>query len=337
MVTEETLQSLNITQFKDLGNRFIFSCPYPDHKDSSPSFSIYKESGMFVCFGCGKKGSLSDLTELKTGHRLDYAKNDFPIYKSDLKVRQLKDINYEIEGEFLSIHDDRQVLDYCWSIGLTDEFIDFFEVKYFRKAKFIDCNITYTAENQPKEYFNRIVIPCKYKGKIYNYECRDYTRRSSKKILYPKNAEPDILFNYDNLDFTKPVFRTEGIKGLSKIWTCYSHNVVSTFGKVIKEHQKKLLAPITDLCDVPDNDENKINRTTGKFVDNIAEDLDIFDEFMNHEYSMAYIPYTGSDPANLTRDQIKTVLDNRKKASEIIVARSKLFEREKEDYLSCLK
>jgi len=52
---------------------------------------------------------------------------------------------------------------------------------------------------------------------------------------------------------------------------------------------------------------------------------------------MAYIPYTGSDPANLTRDQIKTVLDNRKKASEIIVARSKLFEREKEDYLSCLK
>jgi hypothetical protein len=38
------------------------SCPYPDHDDHNPSWSIYKKKPYrFVCWGCGKRGVLRDL------------------------------------------------------------------------------------------------------------------------------------------------------------------------------------------------------------------------------------------------------------------------------------
>jgi hypothetical protein len=34
------------------------NCPLPGHDDSSPSFGVHPESGMYHCFGCGGKGTL---------------------------------------------------------------------------------------------------------------------------------------------------------------------------------------------------------------------------------------------------------------------------------------
>ena len=37
------------------------SCPFEDHTDSSPSFGINQDKGIFKCFGCGRDGSLIKL------------------------------------------------------------------------------------------------------------------------------------------------------------------------------------------------------------------------------------------------------------------------------------
>lgn len=36
--------------------KYQCSCPYPDHHDSTPSFTIYVESNSFFCFGCRRSG-----------------------------------------------------------------------------------------------------------------------------------------------------------------------------------------------------------------------------------------------------------------------------------------
>ncbi len=46
-------------KFPDAKGEYWAHCPYPDHEDSTPSFSV-SERG-YHCFGCGRKGSLTAL------------------------------------------------------------------------------------------------------------------------------------------------------------------------------------------------------------------------------------------------------------------------------------
>lgn len=41
-------------------------CPFDDHNDSSPSFGVNQDKGIFKCFGCGRSGNFfAMLQELK--------------------------------------------------------------------------------------------------------------------------------------------------------------------------------------------------------------------------------------------------------------------------------
>jgi len=328
MNTEEILQSINF-KYEDKGTKLQALCPF--HNDHKPSMIIYKESGWFKCYACQANGPLSKLVEKITGSTVDF-KPTYSVYESKVQNRSLRIHDFNIDGNVLSIHDNKFVEEYCWSIGLTNEFIDFFNVKYFKKATFIDPNIEYTDTRKPHNYYSRIVIPCYYEGKILNYECRDYTKKSSVKVLYPLDAENDFLFNWDNIDVNETVYVTEGIKGLSHVWSFYSHNVVSTFGQILKPNQKKLLMKCKDICRVLDNDENKIDKNTQKPVDNIMKCIVEMDTFYDREFTIAYPQFNGADPANLTRIQIKEMLDNRKTASAMLIERSGLFKKEIDNF-----
>lgn len=39
----------------------MIRCPFPDHDDSSPSFSYDDEKQLFHCFGCGRSGDIVNL------------------------------------------------------------------------------------------------------------------------------------------------------------------------------------------------------------------------------------------------------------------------------------
>jgi len=319
----ETLVANNI-QFEEKDETVVVLCPF--HSDHHPSASIYKESGSFKCFAC-KKGPLpfSEYLEKVTGKKVEY-RELYSVYQAKQKNHSLKNVDYRVEGDFLDISSNQYVQEYCWSIGFTQEFIDFFNVKYFKQASFDDERILDKTKIKP--FYNRIVIPCVYLGKILNYECRDFTKKSSRKVLYPLQAENDFLFNWDNINLDEELYVVEGIKGLSHVWSYYSKNVVSTFGKTLKDNQKKLLCKAKYVCRLLDNDENKIDKKTNKPVDNVLDCINEMDEFYPYEYSIAYIPFKGADPANLTRIQLKNVVETKKKASDILIERSRLFNSE---------
>lgn len=336
---KEVLIKLNI-DFNEKGDRLISCCPF--HNEKTPSFSMYSTTGNYVCFGCGEKGSLNEFVQKLTNETIydffgikqkDYIPIDFGISKRKL-IKKLSD--FELEGELLSVEENQFVLDYCWSIGLTNDFIKKFNITY---SKAIGINHKDTSIDKKKTYYNRLIFPCLCEGFIHGYELRDYTKKSSKKVLYPVGFNNDILFNYDYINPNETVYIVEGIKALSKVWSLYSKNVVSTFGKVIKDYQKILISKLPKICVIPDNDENKINPKTGKVVNNIEETLDCFDSFYPFEYEIAYIPYKGKDPNDLTRQQIKEVINSKQYAKDIILNNTSIFQSNKlstSEYLSLL-
>lgn len=46
------------TTLKGSGNRYMGLCPFPDHKEKSPSFSVTADRGLYHCFGCKKSGDV---------------------------------------------------------------------------------------------------------------------------------------------------------------------------------------------------------------------------------------------------------------------------------------
>lgn len=70
---EEVRETANIadiasefTTLRRQGARYAGLCPYPDHSEKTPSFSVSPDKGFFYCFGCGKGGDAIKLvTDLK--------------------------------------------------------------------------------------------------------------------------------------------------------------------------------------------------------------------------------------------------------------------------------
>ena len=44
------------TALRRVGTRHTGLCPYPDHDEKTPSFSVTPEKGFYYCFGCGRVG-----------------------------------------------------------------------------------------------------------------------------------------------------------------------------------------------------------------------------------------------------------------------------------------
>src|SRR5918998_2267180 len=60
---EEVRETANIvevasefTALRRQGTRFVGLCPYPDHSEKTPSFTVHAERNFYHCFGCDKGG-----------------------------------------------------------------------------------------------------------------------------------------------------------------------------------------------------------------------------------------------------------------------------------------
>lgn len=52
----------SLRTLRPIGSRFMTSCIFPDHSDSTPSFVLYPENNSFFCFGCDEWGDTLDLS-----------------------------------------------------------------------------------------------------------------------------------------------------------------------------------------------------------------------------------------------------------------------------------
>ena len=95
-------------------------------------------------------------------------------------------------------------------------------------------------------YTNRFLIPIFYEGRVVAYQGRDMTGKHKAKYL----TEGDVsyfLYNYDKVDFSRPVAITEGV-----ISSWAIDNSVASFTTALSDEQVKLMKqknpPMWVLC-----------------------------------------------------------------------------------------
>jgi DNA primase len=80
------------TALRRQGARFTGLCPYPDHQEKTPSFSVTPDRGFYYCFGCSRGGDAIKLV-------MDLKSLDFAEAVSYLAERSGVDLQYEGGGD----------------------------------------------------------------------------------------------------------------------------------------------------------------------------------------------------------------------------------------------
>ncbi|QLY25679.1 DNA primase [Bdellovibrio sp. KM01] len=138
------------TQLKQSGSGLMGRCPFPDHVEKTPSFSVSEVKQVYHCFGCHKSGNLFSFLREYQGmsfpEAVEYLANraSIPIpapeahdpqrdqvadkKKSLLKVNKLA-ADYFSE-QLRRVPNDHPVKKYIASRGLSQEVIDTFGIGY---------------------------------------------------------------------------------------------------------------------------------------------------------------------------------------------------------------
>lgn len=181
---------------------FRYCCPFCDKKrgKSDSSYKLYvnvdpKEPykvGKFYCFKCGSKGNaIGLLQESYSG-----------VYDKLLKYCENEDVSDENESNIfylpkIAIPKNSIAYEYCISRGLTDELIDYYDIRL-----------------GTDELFGRIVIPNEEYGNtgIWTdmYSSRTYIDQEPKYLNPPYSHKTSSVFNIHRINKGGDIYVNEG-------------------------------------------------------------------------------------------------------------------------------
>lgn len=323
--TAEVLNELGIS-FTQKGNNYIMTCVSGSHVDKHPSMSMDIETGVFKCWGCNFKGNLHTLYKHMTGNKLDsgYHNTGYETYKyiSKKKAKNLTESKPKgdielVEGAECSVFDNPRVMQYLESIGVYDEETIYdLEIKY---TKFARYKSKYTPEfdSEGKKikgtaFVNRIIFPIYDSSEnLVNIEGRSYVG-DTPKVLYPRDALSNFVYNLDKCDPNMPLVVNEGLKNLLKIRNVYS-NVISIFGSSFTLEKQKLLLDrgFTDLIMFLDHDEASFAMA------------DKLDETWDYDFRVCVPDKYKDDASDLTLRAIKSKINNAEDYGQWLMNRMK--------------
>lgn len=138
------------TQLKSAGSGMMGRCPFPDHQEKTPSFSVSELKQVYHCFGCHKSGNiftfLRDYQGLSFPQAIEFLADraGIPIPQemeedkgADLKAKKKKEllsINKEALSFFVEnlkrIPKNHEVFNYLTKRNLNSEIIQTFKIGY---------------------------------------------------------------------------------------------------------------------------------------------------------------------------------------------------------------
>lgn len=296
----ELLTSQGI-DFSDHGHYLKFKCINPAHEDATPSMTVLKESGYARCWSCGARYSYGQLVYALTGNppfkteqdKYSFRFNNSLVTVSKRTTFKKKERKFTMSGELKDPFKNKEVMKYLHSIGVSDQTIQDFDIKYMLKG-----SMSFIEDSKSTPVYNRICIPLYEDNKIVNYECRDFTGKGRPKVLYPKGGKSDILFNKAGLDFDRPLYIVEGIKSALRLYSLGWKNTTAVLGASVGRNQLYLINQMKHPIIFPDND------TAG------WEMVKYLDENTTVDLYITYMKQEGYDPADGTIDELEKVLYN---------------------------
>ena len=139
------------TELKGTGARLMGRCPFPDHSDKSPSFSVTEDQQLFFCYGCKKGGNLFTFLELFNGMNFPEAveylarRANIALPEPEAGARKPGGVSSDQKDMLLKVNratavyfhqnlkaqsDDSPVKQYLVKRGLTDEIVEKFRLGY---------------------------------------------------------------------------------------------------------------------------------------------------------------------------------------------------------------
>lgn len=248
------------------GDRIMAYCPF--HFDTKPSLSFNQKKGLFLCFGCGRSGTVYKFLEHFIGgieaalalEGIEFCPNDAET--SPLDVPQLP------------VFDGGR--DYLKSRGFTDETIDAWglgESKAMDAAiiPVIDANQTYRGwkarRRTEKKYFSSFGFPAKDilfgENHVEKHSCE-------QEWLYIVEGEFDVIWLWQN-----------------------GYQALGLMGNPYKEKWKRL---------------SKYNFKLGIFLDGDDCGLETSLELAKNLQECVVLRWPGKDPSDLTKEQLQHFL-----------------------------
>lgn len=234
---KQVLEDYGVEQIHESGKQLTCCCPLPGHRDTNPSFSINSETGLFICFGCGKKGNYFHFISLMEEITYDEAKKNYRLnYSQHYYNRLLED---SLESLERNNNEDKS-----YTVSLLTQDIDKF--KGYRE-ELNKLNIKEDIAKKyglsiclEKPYMYRLAIPL-FENDIRFWELRDLTKTSPKKCLYTKGTKTAKILYSCIIDKNKDYgFLTEGTKDALTV-AGFGENSFSCFGLNISERQMSLI------------------------------------------------------------------------------------------------
>jgi DNA primase len=135
------------TDLKGRGHQFMGLCPFPDHKEKSPSFSVSESKQLYHCFGCKKSGNIFNFLEIFNGYNFTEGieflarragipipeKTDKPGFTRDDKTQLYKVNKYAasyFHRQLLNAPDTHPVREYLKKRGITSDTIETMKLGY---------------------------------------------------------------------------------------------------------------------------------------------------------------------------------------------------------------
>jgi DNA primase len=203
------------------------NCRCPFHNDSSPSFSISLDNGLFICrsASCGVKGNFAKFFKLTEGISWSEVRSRLKTHNYELDINDLLDQKLPQEKKVRfnpfpppEFYEDLNVIEYLASRGLGREIIDVFGLKYGKIGHFEGIDISKT-----------ILVPVfDLDGTYKTFQ----VRKTSKAVLKTKKTNNPRWFNpsespVQDLLYGGWMSFNEGylfiVEGASDVWNMYKN------------------------------------------------------------------------------------------------------------------
>ena len=137
------------TSLKGQGDRWTGLCPFPEHNEKTPSFSVSQSKQLYHCFGCQNSGNIFTYLQkqrgLNFGESVEYLahKSGIPLpqkqnYKTSSHHQSFFQLNKKIshfyKQQLNNKPDSHPVKKYLKKRGWKEEWIDFFNLGYAPKG-----------------------------------------------------------------------------------------------------------------------------------------------------------------------------------------------------------
>lgn len=269
------------TRLTKKGARYSGLCPFPDHSEKTPSFSVEPSKQLYYCFGCHKGGNVinfvMEMFKYSYPEAVEFlAKQanlpmEFDRYdaKEESRYTQRK-IIYELNRQagnfyYKNLIRNKKSLEYLYDRGITasavkefglglssggDELYRYLSSLKFKREDMLAANLVRTTDGRTYDYFrNRIMFPIlDVANNIVGFGGRVMDNTQPKYLNSPENVafyKNSTLYNLNKakivLKDDVPLIVVEGYMDVISLYDKGVKNVCATLGTALGERHAKMI------------------------------------------------------------------------------------------------